>query len=142
MNPITSTIKDALKQAGVNTLYLFGSRTQNKHTPQSDFDFGVLLVNPFEAHHSTQYLYDTIYPILSSISRPETLEADVLDIVFLDNPLVPLEIKTHIVCDGRILFDQNPQVRMDVEERILLQTADFAPLRKLMSKALLERPTV
>jgi predicted nucleotidyltransferase len=128
-----------LKRAGVSTLYFFGSRAQNVQHEHSDFDFGILLADPSEAARTPTKLYDRIYPILASITKPKTLEADVIDIVFLDSPLVTLEMKTHIVQHGKILFDKNPQHRMDVEADILLKTADFAPLRKLMSQALLER---
>ncbi len=124
----------------MSALYLFGSRAQGVSGPTSDFDFGILLKDPATAFKSTAELYHIIYPILASVTRPETLEADVIDIVFLDSPRVPLELKSFIVRKGKLLLDDNPSYHADVTSRILLQTADFAPLRHQMSTALFERP--
>lgn len=139
---LDDNMKEALRKAGVSTLYLFGSRAQERHGPLSDFDFGVLLKTPTDVVSGTSESYKSIYPILASITHPETLEADVIDIVFLDSPQVPLEIKSHIVRTGRILFEENASLRADFTSRILLQTADFASLRKQMSAALAQRPAV
>lgn len=142
MKPLSAQTKQHLKQIGVSALYLFGSRAQGASTERSDFDFGVLLSDVRTLRVSPTDIYDRLYPILASITEPETLEADVIDIVFLDSPHVPLEIKSHIVRKSRVLFDNDPQHRADVEADIMLKTADFAPLKKLMSDALIERPTV
>lgn len=139
---LDDNVKEALRKAGVSTLYLFGSRAQGHNNPLSDFDFGVLLTTPERVFKSTLKPYHDLYSILASVVQPETLEADVIDIVFLDSPQVPLEIKSHIVRTGRILFEENASLRADFTSRILLQTADFASLRKQMSAALAQRPTV
>lgn len=142
MKSLSEETIQQLIEAGVSALYLFGSRAQGVSTKQSDFDFGILLRDPRALHTSQTEIYDRLYPILASITDPETLEADVIDIVFLDSPRVPLEIKSHIINRGKILFDNNPTLRADREADIMLKTADFAPLKKLMSEALIERPTV
>lgn len=142
MKSISEQTKRQLVETGVSALYLFGSRAQGVSTEKSDFDFGILLSDPRALLTSQTALYDRLYPILASITEPETLEADVIDIVFLDSPRVPLEIKSHIINRGQILLDNDPTSRADKEADIMLKTADFAPLKKLMSEALIERPTV
>lgn len=142
MKLFTEQAKQQLVEAGVSALYLFGSRAQGVHNKSSDFDFGVLLNDPRLIKTSHTEMYNQLYSILSSITEPETLEADVIDIVFLDSPRVPLEIKSYIVRNGRLLFDNDPSSRANREEDILIKTADFAPLKKLMSTALIDRKVV
>ena len=139
---VNDKTKKALRKAGVSTLYLFGSRAQGRNGPLSDFDFGVLLNTPKKVFKSTLDSYHALYPILAEVIHPETLEADVIDIVFLDSPQAPLELKSHIVRHGKLLFDEDGSRRADFTSRVLLQTADFAPLRREMSAALLHSPAV
>lgn len=142
MKLLSKQTRKQLVEVGVSALYLFGSRAQGLSTEKSDFDFGVLLSDPRTLRASQTEMYDRLYPILASITEPETLEADVIDIVFLDSSRVSLEIKSFVVNHGQILFDNNASVRSDREADIMLKTADFAPLKKLMSEALIERQTV
>lgn len=120
-------------------LYFFGSRVYGLAHPQSDFDFGILLHDPRVVAQSSLEPYQKIYDILSDIITPETLAADVIDIVFLDSPRVPLELKCHIIHHGQVILDMDPQERVTREERLMLLQADFAPLRLEMSQALLAR---
>jgi predicted nucleotidyltransferase len=139
---LSDNTKNALREAGVAVLYLFGSRAQEKNSPLSDYDFGILLTNPTRLKNGTMDSYHVLYPILADLTRPETLDADVIDIVFLDSSHVPLELKSNIVRTGKVLFNENEFLRSDFTSRILLQSADFAPLRKEMSAALVTRPAV
>ncbi len=138
---ITLTLKDegALMRLGVIAIYLFGSRAQGVATPLSDFDFGILIDDVALSSTKEQSIYSELYPFFSSRIKPETQEADVIDIVFLQSPRVPLELKTYIITHSVLLFDSKPLVRTTIEERMLLQNADFAPLRAEMSQALLSR---
>ncbi len=138
---ITLTIEDtkALGRLGVIAVYLFGSRAQGVASPLSDFDFGILMDDEALSPTKEQSIYSELYSLFSSRIKPETREADVIDIVFLQSPRVPLELKTYIITHSVLLFDSQPLVRTTIEERILLQNADFAPLRAEMSQALLSR---
>ena len=142
MKRLSSKIKKQLKDAGVQALYLFGSRAQGLNTERSDYDFAIFLNDPIILKNSEGTLYDKLYVLLGSITKPETLEADVIDIVYLDSSHVSLELKSFIIRTGKLLLDGNPHARASKESDIMLKTADFAPLRKLMSNALMERPTV
>lgn len=136
---LSQQAQEQLANFGVMALYFFGSRAYGLATAASDFDFAVFLRNPQAVAQNSSALYQPIYDILSSLIKPETLAADVIDIVFLDSPRVSLELKFHIINHGQVLLDLNPQERMTRAERLTLQTADFAPLRMEMSQALLVR---
>lgn len=139
---VNDKTKQALRDAGIAVLYFFGSRAQGHNHPFSDFDFGVLLNDPAKVFSGTLESYHVLYRIIEEMIQPETLEADVIDIIFLDSPHVPLELKSHILRTGHVLFNESESLRADFTARILLQTADFAPLRKQMSEALINRPSV
>lgn len=139
MKELSVIQKNKLAEFGVIAVYIFGSQAQGTTNPFSDFDFAILLQQSRVVHTTTSILYEPIYDILSDVTQPETLAADVIDIVFLDSPRVPLELKSHIVRHGQLLLDLQPQQRVNFEDRIMQQTADFAPLRLQMSQALLAR---
>ncbi|MBI2444361.1 MAG: nucleotidyltransferase domain-containing protein [Candidatus Magasanikbacteria bacterium] len=136
---IPQKIQQELVDLGVVALYLFGSRAQGVAGPLADYDFGVLLDDPLRVQRSSFELYGKLYEILSKVTHPETLEADVIDIVFLDSPRVSLELKFNIIRHGRVLFDSNPRRRVDAEERIMEAYCDFRPLLKMFDQAVLAR---
>jgi predicted nucleotidyltransferase len=143
-NTITFSKKEktALKKSGVVAVYLFGSRALGLENPFSDFDFAVLLKDPRSVTADSSEIYDRLYPLFASVIKPKTLDQDVIDIVFIDSPRVPLELKNFIIRNGKLLFDEDPQYRAQTESLIMLMTADFAPYRRMMRDTLLERNTV
>lgn len=136
---IPPSAKRQLAKLGVASVYFFGSRASGVAGPLSDFDFGVLLTNQRRVQKGSFPLYQRLYKIFSSFTHPEILEADVIDIIFLDSPRVPLELKFHIIRHGTILFDADPPLRANFESLIMLKTADFVPHRVAMRAALLAR---
>lgn len=136
---LTPKVKDDLRRVGVAAVYLFGSRATGVAGPLSDFDFGVLLNDSRRVREDSREVYDELYALLSTVTHPKSLAEDVIDIVFLDSPRVSLEIKSHIVRKGTVIFDADPRRRANFEERIMRESADFAPLRNFMRQALLAR---
>ncbi|OGY86611.1 MAG: hypothetical protein A2233_04190 [Candidatus Kerfeldbacteria bacterium RIFOXYA2_FULL_38_24] len=130
---LSNSAKKQLQQLGVSALYLFGSRAQNIATPQSDYDFAVLF-DPSIIQQDKIELYNKIYDILSPLC-PRTLKNDVIDIVFLDQ--AGLEMKTHVIRYGQVLFDIKPKQRLAFEEKTSLAYADFKPLLNIFDKAIL-----
>lgn len=131
--------KEILDRLGIIAVYLFGSRAQGVASPLSDFDFGILMDDDIFLSAKEQAVYSALYSIFSSYIKPETQEADVIDIVFLQSQRVPLELKAYIISHGTLLYDSKPLTRATIEERILLQNADFAPLKEEMRQTLLSR---
>ena len=60
-----------------------------------------------------------------------------IDLVFLDR--TGLEIRRDAVLYGKVLFEISPNFRLDYEERVRLDYADFKPILDLFDRAILER---
>lgn len=131
--------KKRLEQFGIQSVYMFGSRAEGTAHPLSDFDFAVLLRDARQLSARKTFLYQELYDLFSSMIRPETRAADVVDIVFLQSPFVPLELTSYIVRHGQVLFDADPSARVDFETTTMLHDADCAPIQKEMQDALLAR---
>ncbi len=130
---LPTAILAKLGKLGVSTLYLFGSRAQGNHRPTSDYDFGILLKNPVVIHGGSQALYQKIYDLLQeTVSTPANL-----DIVFLD--AAPLQLRYHVLCQGKVLLDADPLRRGRFEEWTLEEHADFEPYRRLFEETTLAR---
>lgn len=126
--------KKQLKKLGIVAVYLFGSRAQGVAGPLSDYDFGMLMSKYNSENHGK--LYDAVYDILSPVC-PRTLKNDVIDIVFLNNENVSLELKMHVIRYGLLLLDEDPQRRVNFEERVMLEYCDFRPMLDMMDKTIL-----
>lgn len=139
--PITLTpeAEKKLRSLGVAALYLFGSRAKGVSGPMSDFDFGVVLNDPRRVRNDETDIYEKLYDIVHPLCHPKTLDADIIDLVFLDSPRVPLELKFHIVRHGSAIFDANPRRRADAEERIMEAYCDFRPVLDVFDHAVLAR---
>lgn len=130
----------ALAELGVVALYLFGSRAQGIEGPLSDYDFAVLVKDPQVLKDAKQktVLYNALYNILSPLC-PRTLANDIIDIVFLDDVRVPLELKMHVVEYGKILFEDHPRQRADFVEKTVEMYCDFRPILDMFDRAILAR---
>jgi len=123
-----------LRALGVEAVYLFGSRAVGRETPRSDFDFAVLMAKT--GHRRGDEVYDKLYDLLSP-HCPRTLDNDVIDIVFLRD--APLELQMHIIRYGRVLYDAAPRSRANFEARTTLLYADYRPLLDIFDDAILQR---
>ena len=129
---LTVEARQQLKDLGVGSLYLFGSRAQGYTGPLSDYDFAVLMNRSGEQRGGA--VYDHLYDILSPFC-PRTLKNDIIDIVFLN--AAPLELRMHVVRYGRVIFDADPSQRLDFEEYTTVQYCDYRPLLDLFDRAIL-----
>lgn len=127
--------KKALQNLGVEALILFGSRAMGNARPHSDYDFGVLLHNPGDNVRPERHreIYNDLYDLLSSkINKIVNI-----DIVFLEN--APAELQMHAAKQGIAIFEPHPAAFARFKERIMLFSADFAPLREIFHRAILKR---
>ena len=116
-------ISEKLTKLGVVALYEFGSRPQGLSGPLSDFDFAVLMNK--DGYKRGGKFYNTVYDLLSPLCA-RTLKNDVIDIIFLRD--VPLELRFHVVRRGVVLFETDSQVRLDFEEKTVLEYCDYRPI--------------
>lgn len=118
--------KGKLKQLGVKALILFGSQAQQVATKDSDFDIGAI-------GKSGKNVYDELYDLLSTkINRLVDI-----DIVFLYE--APMELQSHVAEYGRVLYEDPPTTFANFREKVMIDYADFAPLRKIFQQATLAR---
>ena len=81
-------VKAKLKELGISTVYLFGSKATGVATPLSDIDIGIVLKNA-SALKKTKALYNTLYGLFSEI-----YPSSKLDIVFLQASSLPIQYHT------------------------------------------------
>ena len=138
---LTQKIKQQLKDLGVVLIYLFGSVAQELEQPDSDLDLAVLM-NPAFVKTSagrkelqtgnTLKVYGDLYDILT-----QAFPGKKLDIVFLQR--APLELRFDVIAHGQVLFESENALRLDFEEKIMRQYADFKPILEEFNQAVLNR---
>lgn len=125
--------KKIFKQAGVEAIYLFGSRAQEKEGLFSDYDYAVLVTE--KGHAKGDDLYFKLYDIFSEIS-PRTLKNDVIDIIFLKD--AGLELRFHVIRYGKVIYDDAPETRLDFEAQTMLLYCDYRPLLDAFDKTIIQ----
>lgn len=115
-----------LENTGISALILFGSQAQGAAGESSDYDF--LVIGPF-----TKEIYDKLYDLLSEKINKLTD----IDIVFESD--APMELKSHIVKYGQVLFEKKANTFANFKEKVIIEYADFAYLRKIFQEATLAR---
>lgn len=125
--------KQALANLGVQAVYLFGSRAQQRANCRSDYDYAALM--PYKGHLKGDELYFKLYDLFALIS-PRTLKNDVIDIIFLRD--AGLELAFHVIRYGVILYDGAPKERLAFEERTTLLYCDYQPLLNKFDHAILQ----
>jgi len=122
-----------LEGMGVQAIYLFGSRAQEKEGPLSDYDYAVLLKE--KGHSKGDPLYFQLYNLFSQVS-PRTLENDVLDIIFLKD--IGLELCFHVIRFGKVIYDRDPTTRVRFETQTTLLYCDYRPLLEKQDQTILQ----
>ena len=130
---LTTKHKQMLSKLGVQAIYLFGSRALQTHTAASDYDYAILMQN--KGHSKGDDVYFALYNLLTEIS-PRTLENDIIDIVYLRD--VGLELRFHVIRYGQVIYDHNPQARINFEVETELLYCDYRPLLDEFDKIILE----
>lgn len=139
---LTEEEKNHLASLAVEALILFGSRAQGLEGPLSDIDVGVLVRDPRILQDRTRRnaLYDTLYfDVLSPLAGREVKRLCNIDIVFLQDELVNLQLKYHVSNHGVPLYERHPRAFADFKEYAMERYADFAPLRRMFHEAILAR---
>lgn len=119
----------------VEAVILFGSHAQGTARPMSDYDFGILVSDPailFSADRRRE-IYDGLYDLLSGKIKKLVN----IDIVFLKD--ASMELQSHAAKHGIPLYEQTPHSFARFRERVMDEYADFAPLRKIFTRAILSR---
>ena len=139
---LTAEEKDILAPLGVEALILFGSHAQGLAGPLSDVDVGVLVRDTgiLKDRARKNALYDALYfDVLSPLAGRVVKRLCNIDIVFLQDELVNLQLKYHVSSRGVPLYERDGRVFADFKEDIMERYADYAPVRRMFNSAILAR---
>lgn len=126
---------EELAAHGVSILYLFGSQAEGVAGPTSDIDVAVVFRDSGVLAHRSSELYQKLYDILTDVFDMSNFRN--IDIVFLDR--APLELRFDVVRHGSVLYETDPDARLDFEERTAALYRDFKPMLDLSDEAILAR---
>src|SRR3989344_3943286 len=93
--------EDKLKKLGVGLVYLFGSQAEGTAGPSSDFDIGVVFLDPSARRGDTSKLYQSLYEIFSDAFDLSSFRS--MDIVFLER--ASLELRFDAISREIVLFE-------------------------------------
>lgn len=139
---LTQEEKKILEGLGVEALILFGSHAQGLAGPLSDVDIGVLVEDQriLNDRPRRNELYDSLYfNVLSPLVGRAVKRLCDIDIVFLQDELVNLQLKYHVSNCGVPLYERRGSVFVNFKEYTMERYADFAPLRHMFNEAILAR---
>ena len=120
----TESDEKRMRSIGVVAAYLFGSRAVGREGPNSDFDFAFLMDRA--GYRRGGDAHAALYDLVTPHCKRASLENDVIDIVFLND--APLELRSHVVRHGKLIFDDKPVDRARYEQKTMLLAADFRPV--------------
>ena len=121
-----------LRMHGIDAVILFGSHAQGTAGPLSDYDFGVLLVDPKDEYDPARRreIHDTLYDLLSGKIR------QLVDIDIVPLRAAPMELRNHVAAYGLVLYEGHPGVYARFREATMLRAADFAPVQRIFHKGI------
>ncbi len=99
--------------------YLYGSLAQGLETPMSDIDIAVYSKGLLSLNEELD--------LHLSISRE--LATDSVDLLFL-NRTINIMLLEEIIKKGIVIYDSDPEFRLDFELRVLHEAIDFKEQRK------------
>lgn len=133
LKKFNSNEKKKLKELGINTVYLFGSRAQNLENEKSDFDVALLLKDDSRIYRDKEQAYLEIYELFADHFQTKRN----IDIIFLHGATG--QLRYHVVKEGMVLYDEEPAIRNKFEEYVIIEHADFEYFRKSFEEAILKR---
>ena len=106
--------------------YIFGSQLKGKTGPLSDYDFAILLSRkpPFQYKYKLQNKLTNLFNFIP------------VDLVILNN--APIELKYHIVADGKIIYQKELSVKVEFEADTLSRYFDYLPILQAQKEDLLD----
>lgn len=116
----------------VAVAYLFGSRARGDSGKESDFDFAILLSESFRDS------YDFVR-LLGELANTLNVKDDKINLVILND--ADLELAYKVISEGSVIFERNPEKRVDFEVETLKLHLDFKPLSDQMFRSLIRKYT-
>jgi len=131
-----SNIRKSLKKAfsadsDIAAIYLFGSISRGEQNPLSDIDLGFLFSNTV----GESAYFDRRLQLIGQCQS--LLHFSPVEVVILNN--VSLVLGHRIIARGEILFDADPEYRVQFETRLISRYLDFLPILRVQQQSLYKR---
>ncbi len=111
-------------------VYLFGSRATKKETILSDIDIAILIEREDEKS-ATSLILD----LISNFTR--ILHSDKVDLLILNK--APLALQYNVISQGKILYQQNLEIKCSYETEIIKLYLDFKKYESEYAKSMHKR---
>jgi len=122
MIKFSTGLRKKLKMIKVGIVYLFGSQVTNDKEKKNDFDLAVVFSYEPDRKKSLS-LYSRLYQIFSQEFPKENIDVALLQ-------FSPLGLQFEVIRNGKVLFEVEPEFRMNYEERITRDYFFFEPLQR------------
>jgi hypothetical protein len=117
----------------INTFYLFGSRAKGEETKTSDYDFAIIFKETVKSEEYDQLQVKIISELLPLVS------ARFIDLVILNNNRIPLRLKYNIIKEGKIIYEKDKSLRIELETRTMTLWFDWQYFENMWSEIYLKR---
>lgn len=140
---IKQLIEPILKKYDILALYLFGSQARGESDKNSDYDLGVVFVDPEIYRDNTLEVYSELYKELVDFLPKDYLRKRFqsgrheFDLVFLQFSAISFQYKA--IKEGKVIYESDRKQRLDYEEYVMKRYCDLAPLRQRYQEAVLDR---
>lgn len=122
-------LKRLAKKHGIEALYLFGSQATSKATPLSDYDFAVIFSSKIQKNE-----YGKKQSIVISELSVLVESKKHIDLIVLNDENTPLLLKFNIIKEGKLIFEADKNVRVDMEVSIMSKWFDWEYYERLWSE--------
>ena len=127
-----NNLSQVFKKYNAVFVYLFGSQATGKADEKSDFDFAVML--PEKGGKNKRF--SIRLKMMTELS--EILNYKKVDVIIL-NDVSSLLFKYAIIYEGKVIYENKPDQRVDYATYIQSEYFDFAPFLDKHNKLFLEK---
>jgi len=100
----------------VHLAYLFGSRASGDTTPESDYDFGVLVEEGSDAACRHEMAHEL----------GQVVGHSGVDVVVLNK--APIELAFNVIATGRLLYERDMVTCVEFEAKTMSRYGDYLPV--------------
>ena len=115
------------KHRSILAVYLFGSRSNGRIGPLSDYDFGVLLSKKAPDNIKEKMMSELIH----------ALKNNNVDVVILNE--VSLLLRYEVLKNGELIYEKNKAKRASLVYKTLNKYLDWSYFEKIFAKSLIKK---
>lgn len=112
-------LKPIFERYGVVAAYLFGSRADGSAYPDSDYDFGILVL-PFDRER-----HNLAYTTKIGLEIEDAASLNKADVVLLNTASIVMRFE--VIKHGQLIYCRDDELRTDFEDVVIRDYLDFKP---------------